>query len=182
MRTILILLVLMLAIPSVAQTNCGNGLPCGPVPWTLPSFPNLQSPTPANYTNSQNVVFVTATPGPTSTQYITPTQFFDTSAIQDNVSTIEALFNATNVPITNGLGTPIAIDATIATNGTTFFSYARGFSANSFGVFAPLVDFILFAFLLSLAFALTRIALPLLAVLLGIIRKVVQLILDFIPL
>ena len=180
----LCLIVLFVALPIQAQSNCGNGLPCGPIPWTLPQFPDLRSPTPFIWEQA-NEVALTSTPVPSATSigssFITPTPFATFEDFSNNVATLQAVFEATEIPITNELGTPIALDATIAENGSIFFSYARGFTANSFGVFAPLIDFIIFAFLLTLFYAVLQFALPVLTALFGAFRKLIQFLLDFIP-
>jgi hypothetical protein len=185
MRIILVILVLIIiAIPTAAQT-CGTYLPCGNVPWGLPQFPGLRSPTPVVLSDAGNpLVVATSTPGSTATSpttFITPTPFLDASAFTDNVATLEAMFDATDIPVLNAEGTPVSLENTIATDGELFFAYAKGITANSFGVFAPLVNFIVFTFLFSIFFAVVRMALPVLAVIFGAIRKIIQFLLDFIP-
>lgn len=184
MRTTLLILILIVALPTSAQQNCGNGLPCGPIPWSLPQFPDLRSPTPFIWQQA-NQVALTSTPVPTATSigssFLTPTPFSTFEDFSDNVATLQAQFEATDIPITNELGTPIALDETIAENGSIFFSYARGFTANSFGVFAPLIDFIIFAFLLTLVYAVLQFTLPVLTAIFGAFRRLIQFLLDFIP-
>jgi hypothetical protein len=184
MRTFLIVLISLWAMPTFAQT-CGNLLPCGNVPWGLPSYPVLRSPTPVVLNNAA-IVVMTNTPVPASTatpfsSFITPTPFMDTGQFGDNIATIQALFDATDIPVLNAEGTPAGLDDTIAVEGSLFFSYAKGFTANSFGVFAPMVNFIIFSFLFAIVFAITRLALPVAAALVGAIRKIIQFILDAIP-
>jgi len=184
MRFLALCTLLLLVFPVQAQTNCG-GLPCGSIPWAIPQFPDLRSPTPLDSVQSNLPEVPTSTPTSTATTaptaYATVTPFMDTANIQDNVATLQAIFDATPIAILDAQGTPVSIDQTIASNGALFFSYARGFTSNSFGVFSPIIDFILFVLLLTLTFTLIRISLPVLAAIIGAIRKIIVFILEFVP-
>lgn len=78
-RFVLLVGLFLLSSVTLAQGDCGNGLPCGPLPWDLPVFPNLQSPTPitgevdADPNQTPSATF-TATATPTATS--TPTATF----------------------------------------------------------------------------------------------------------
>lgn len=80
-KFILFLGVFLICSVTFAQENCGNGLPCGPLPWDLPVFPVLQSPTPASGEVDQdpnntptNTLTATSTYTPTATRTATPTR------------------------------------------------------------------------------------------------------------
>lgn len=123
--------------------DCGNGLPCGPIPWNLPSYPVLESPTPMPTFVASATPTVTFTPSPT----LTPTNFtpsptftptstasatftptitatftatftltplFDTGPLDDALATAGAALDAT--PITVEIdGTPVTVLDQIAT-------------------------------------------------------------------
>lgn len=191
MKSALLLCLLMLvSLPSLAQSDCGNGLPCGVVPWQLPVYPTLESPTPiftpiSVITATPNLtVTATSTPSPTLTPSITPTGtqsgqgFFD-----DFVLTLEAQGSATPFEIEIN-GTPVSdLGAdVIEENSEFFFSYMKGFlGGNWAGPFTPLlqlagfmIGFIIFMLLKSiLTFSL--------AMLLKLLGALKNFILDFIP-
>lgn len=184
---LVVLLMGIMAVPAAAQ-NCGSGLPCGPLPWALPNLPSLESPTPPA------TVFITSAPtesptmtptpcptAPCATATPTPTQTsqFDVGPINDQISTLGAVVN----------GTPIAtIDAArfgdqdLGTNAGAFFGYALGLSDIHFGILTSLFTFLLFAIMYMIGIRFVLIMLPLLASILGFIRKLFSLILDFLPL
>lgn len=182
-RLIPLVLLICAALPAAAQSDCGNGLPCGSLPWSIPQFGSLRSPTPLSDGFANPVPTATATPTPTTTPYQTATPFIDTvSTIQAQVETIQAIYEATEEVIVNPEGTPVNLDSfDVATQSETFFSYLKGFSGQSFGIFSPLVDFVIFVLIMSLVVLLSRFILPVLGMLVGIVRRAVQLILDFIP-
>lgn len=107
MRKVLILFVLvMMSSPALAQSDCGNGLPCGPIPWRLPQFPDLSSPTPMPTLEIPESDInppgqPTATPAPINTA--TPIAL-DTGEIESQLDTLNTLLQQT----------PLALDSTIS--------------------------------------------------------------------
>lgn len=107
MRKLLLLFVLvMMSSPALAQSDCGNGLPCGPVPWRLPQFPDLSSPTPMPTLEIPESDInppgqPTATPAPINTA--TPIAL-DTGEIESQLDTLNTLLQQT----------PLALDSTIS--------------------------------------------------------------------
>jgi len=213
-KVVLIILVLLVSTtPSLAQTatltptprpptptgrpqtvvprECGNGLPCGALPWLLPSLPRLLSPTPfptvlytavpTNTPSSGATPLPTAAPLPTVT--LRPTDDFDVGEIENRVATLEALVGSTQVPISLN-GTPFDFTAgssEIGTNAGTLFGYIRGVTSMSFGVMQPIITFVFFGGAFILVVKSTQLILPIVSVIFGFLRKIVQLVLDFIP-
>lgn len=179
------------ALRTVVPRECGNGLPCGQIPWLLPSLPLLRTPTPFP------TVFYTAVPtntppgGPTALPTATalpsptlrPTDEFDIGEIENRVATLEALVDSTQVPIELN-GTPFDFEGSsseIGTNAGTLFGYIRGVSGISFGILQPLISFMFFGGAFILAVKSVSLILPLVSVIFGFLRKIVELVLDFIP-
>src|SRR5690242_14233759 len=108
-RAILTLLVLFTVGGVVAaQKDCGDGLPCGKLLWDLPVIPTLASPTPMP--TIQITAVQTATTAPTGAASATPaptgTLVADFSNVADQLATLAAVVNATQVPVMNASGTP----------------------------------------------------------------------------
>lgn len=185
-----VLMVLAIAAPVYAVTpapDCGFGLPCGPMPWNLPNMPVLVSPTPPP-NSAANPAFLTATPTPTPTTTVTatpsPTQPFDPAAINGHVQTLQAVMNGTSVPLVNLQGTPLNLSTEVGnlqTNTGTFWSYVKGVG-DTFGTQIGLMisfTFVAFGVVATTKFA--TLILPVLMAIWGIIRKVIIVILEFIP-
>lgn len=176
MRFFTILLLLVLAMPISAQTatptpssgtNCGNGLPCGPVPWRLPELPALESPTPLDLSSDQS-----ANPGATNT----PTPDF----LSDLTQVVEF---ADEVSLT---GTPFDFEITeeaeyenLITNASTFFSYVKGLSLADLGIITPILTGFFVLTTLTILLKITLFLLPIVGVIAGLIRKIIELIPGF---
>lgn len=181
-----IALLLLIPLPVLAD-NCGNGLPCGPVPWSLPALPRLASPTPM-----PTIVLTTVppTPGagtPTATPpaaTATPTPSFNVSQITDSVATLSALSEATQEVIMNAEGTPVGLDGldTIAPAAGQFFGYAKGFSDASFGSLSPVFTFTLISMVTITSVKMITFLLPIMAMIIKFLRNLLSLIADFLPL
>lgn len=182
---LVLLLILMTALPTVAQVNdCGQGMPCGPVPWRMPVLPLLPSPT----LMPTAAVSVAGTPGvatPTA-QPLATLQSIDTEPIMEQVSTLTALLYATPVGISNWDGsfaesTP-EVDS-LSLNAGTFLGYVKGLGQVNFGTtMTPLIWFLLTSFVLTMTLSLTNIMAPIIAVVFGAFRRIVSTIMDFLPL
>lgn len=174
------------------QRECGNGLPCGQIPWRLPSLPRLVSPTPFPTANPSQVAasIPTATVTPQGFGSISPytpapiENIWDSDAIGNQIGTLDAAMSGTSLPVYNGSGTPVDRDTmmdSVLDDTQLFFSYAKGFQDASFGSISPLVTFSLTALMIVLFTKVLTIALPVIMVIVGFIRRIIELILDFIP-
>ena len=192
---VIILLALALVSGAVwSQGNtiqCAAGLPCGSVPWQLPRLPRLATPTPIPTINAPDYSGLPLTQSPTPTPMMaTGTPFFDSNAIGQQVGTLQAVINSTPFQVysADGSGVPSDINSTIAQvaamggNTNIFFSYVRALYGVNIGVFTPLMLFFLIRFAVMLIIRLNTLILPVALAIFGFIRKVVQLILDFLPL
>lgn len=186
MRTALLLLILIAVAPvaSAQQTDCRDGVPCGGVPWSMPVLPRLVSPTPINPSAA-----TTAQPTDVSGNpfQVTPapiySEYFDADSFNGRVATLGALMNSTPIGISDVSGSyaPTDLEA-LAAQGGDFFSMVRGISGSHVGVFTVFLVFIIGRFVLALISKLALVVIPLTIALFGFVRRVVQLILDFIPL
>lgn len=168
-----------------AQDNCGDGLPCGRIPWDLPVLPPLPSPT-LMPTIAVTLNPPTQTPGgPTATPAPTNAGFdIDVSGINDQFGTLQALAEATE-PVIESSGTPVNNQnqlATLTSDSATFFGYVRGVSEINLGNLTPLIGFALLSFVTVIGTKVITLLLPVLSVLFGLLRKVISLVLDFLPL
>lgn len=179
----------LLAAPVLAQRDCGNGLPCGNIPWSFPRLPVLSSPTPmptmaitAIAPTEVSGAVPTPAPAPTNPALIDP----DVDGITDQVATLNAVIAATPMIVLDDNGTPVDRDASfteLGNNAGQFFGYARSVTTDvSLGQMTPLVVFSVVALLVVMSVKMTTIFIPLFGALFGIVRKVVQVVLDFIPL
>lgn len=226
MTRILVITLLVFLISAVASAqNCGAGLPCGPLPWDLPSYPELESPTPGSVivdtnpnpvpTNTPTNTFTPTstptmtpsnTPTPTNTLTLTPTlsptntwtptststptltptatdtPFFGSDEIGDPLSTAEG-FVGTDTPITNAEGTAIAFDDVMAQVGqaSVLLGYIRGIDTNVFGPFTPLVVPAMVLFTVSVLMGAGKVITTVIAIVVGFVRRLIELILAFIP-
>jgi hypothetical protein len=172
------------ALPATAQ-DCG-GLPCGDIPWLMPEFPRLASPTPfpTNAITATPTPGATATGAPTNTPTPTMTPTINIGDVSGGVDQLNQLLTATAQVIYDVNGTPVAV-GTVAydyqVNASTAMSYIKALGGADFGVVTPLVQFFIGALLFILAVKLVEISIPFIAILFGSLRKVVQVVLDFIP-
>lgn len=165
-----------IAAPISPGINCGDGLPCGRLLWSLPRLPELASPTPM-----PDVAF--DPPDPTAA----PTQIGEDlgiDAVEDNLATLGAV-EATQEVIFQLNGTPVNLSESVERmeeDAVVVFTYIRSLSNIDFGKSTLMVAF-LFAWFGLIAFwkAWTFIY-YIISALIGVIRKVITLILDFLPL
>lgn len=169
---------------ATAQSSC-SGLPCGAIPWPLPEFPVLESPTPW----PTSIVTPTLSPTPTTTATlpptVTPTPTVDIGDISGGIDNINSLLTTTPDQLLGLDGTPVAVGTTaygdMASNAVTAVSYLKALGGADFGVITPLIQFVISIFLFMLGVKLLEISIPFVAILFGGLRKVVQVVLDFIP-
>jgi hypothetical protein len=190
---------LLIVLPAAAA-DCGNGLPCGPVPWNLPVLPTLQSPTPmptffytatptptmtpTNFTPSPtatNTPTPTMTFTPTSTPTVTP--FFDTDDLENQIETLQAIIDAT--PITVEIdGTPVTVSDQIDVAGDgveDFFGIVKGILGADWGPFSPMYQAFLVGVVVVFLVVGTTYAAPIIGFMFGMVRKIYTAIMDFIP-
>lgn len=184
--TLLLLIGILAPALTVSAQDCGAGLPCGPVPWQLPNLPDLSSPTPFPTVLVTSGATVTPTPGPTSTGTITatptltltpsPTSLVDIEALNDSFATLQIVMEATEESVfdrSTGFDLP--------GNATNVIGLILGLQNVHFGVFTPFIQFIFFGLFFFLGIKVTFFLLPVLMMLVGFIRKIVEFILAFIP-
>lgn len=161
--------------------------PCRPIPWNLPQFPALQSPTPlsvgsgvtATYTPTGTLTAtptgtLPATPTPTPTPApATPTLPFNPDEVNDSVATLQALLGST--PIFEAFPT-----ADFPPEVEQFFSYSKGLSTN-FGPFEPLFTLFLLGASLTIGLTIATALFPFVISLIGLIRRLIQWLVDLIP-
>jgi hypothetical protein len=196
MRYLIAALLIFTALPALAQTatptptpfntprpsgssDCGNGLPCGPIPWPLPAYVGLSSPT----VFPTIVVTATRTPtplpgvtaGPTSVPGASPT--FELDGVGDQLATLEGIMNATTIPIEGGFSAE-----QLGTDAGQFFGTLKGVSEIHLGPFTPLLVFFFLAFIFVMGIQASGLIVPLVLAIFGFIRRLVSTILDFLPL
>jgi len=221
-RLLLIALILLMVAPALAQTatptptpsqtplptsgatrtprptsipgECGQGLPCGPLPWRLPSWPNLQSPTPfptvlieqtltATYTPGGPTVTPTPTMTPSITPTLAPTGTYQFEEIEQRLQTLQAVLEATAPPVLvegTAVDLPTQIDG-FASSGLVVFGLFRGLGEIYWGPFAPIVVLVISSMGVVLTVKITRLVFPVVMAVFNFIRRVVQFVLDLIP-
>jgi hypothetical protein len=200
------ILLLVTLLPAAAQTpttpptprntpvraSCQVDLPCGIVPWELPQMPNLVSPSPyptvlirptATVTPSQTSTATTATPVVvTATPTSAPTGL-DLTQVGGGLATAQGVLDATPF-ILEINGTPVVIQGAyydVTVNASTFFSYVRGLAGLDLGVLQPIVSWLLFLSVLTIVVKFSNIILPIATLIFGAVRKIIQIVVDFIP-
>lgn len=192
MKRIILVIVLLVAVSAASAQTCGNGVPCKPSKWSLPQLPDLSSPTPIVYDGSGSTG-ETATPAPatiapspvyTMTPVPTFTPFLDTEPLDNAIGTLDAITSGTSEPVLNPEGTPVdkyTYTGEIISSSNTIFSYLKGFNANMFGSFSPIFLAGIAGFSLLIFSKTFSIITPIFFAIFGIIRKIVEIILNFIP-
>lgn len=183
---ILLIVASLSVVGVVAAQQCDPYLPCGPLPWSLPSMPDLQSPTPIPTLILTAVsTSIGGTPAPTQTPFVIPTYtpFVDTAPLESGVATINAMLAGTDIPIYDVNGTPVSMSPVedLVDDSGTVFGYVKGISEISFGPLTPLVGFSFISLFAYLALNVSDYLAPFIFALIGLIRKIIQFILDLIP-
>jgi hypothetical protein len=185
---------------SSGSRDCGSGLPCGPIPWNLPSFPILASPTPMptfsfTATPTPTMTPTNFTPSPTPTATNTPTATFtpsstptatpviDTEGLEFQIQTLQAIIDSTPVVIMVS-GTPVAVTDHIASQGAIFedlFGRFKGIIGADWGPFTPLYSNGITMLSIVLVVTMLLFAVPIMGFLFGMVRKIYHAIMEFIP-
>lgn len=194
------LAMLILAALPAAAADCGNGLPCGPVPWNLPALPTLQSPTPIptfsfTATPSPTMTPTNFTPSPTATATSTPTStftptstatvtpLFDEQDLRDQIATLEAIIDSTPM-IVDINGTPVVVSDQLdlaAPGIEDFFGRVKGILEADWGPFSPIVHALLVIIGVTFAFIALTYSVPIVGFVFGMIRKIYTAVMEFIP-
>lgn len=184
---ITLLMLFAVLMPGSYQDDfCGNGLPCGPVPWPVPQLPIILSPTPIPTAVIQATAVPsdpTSTPQPTSTPIPTiPDEQIDTDDLEDVIGDIEDIVNQTAVPdFGNVDGTEIGWESADSLSTSAFWGLVRGLLGINIGVFQPVfVAGIIAVFTITFVKS-TTLILPVVAFAIGMIRKAVEFVVKFIP-
>jgi hypothetical protein len=187
MKRLLVLCLLIFTFGTTvnAQQVCGNGVPCGPLPWSLPLLPDL--PTPTRFPT----VVVTMTPSPTEFMVTedpgggptpVPTGFIDLGDLEDKVATLEAILEATEEVVEDIDGGAFDENSQdLGGNAQEMFGYIRGLAGVHFGPLTAPVSFLLFSLVFTLASQILFFIVPIGAAIFGFIRKIITLIMDFLP-
>lgn len=179
---LLIVLVISMGIGLIvsAQDDCGDGLPCGKLPWDLPDLPVMNSPTP--------IPTIAIEPTQDSGYVITPTCSFgeclEDLGWDDQIATLNAIAQGTSPAINDMQGTPVNLDESfnqLGSNAGLFFGYVRGISTESFGKFSILVNFMFLTLVVVISTKVLTFTFPVVMAGVGLIRKAVTLILEFLP-
>lgn len=179
MRRFFLIGLLLFILSAPVYADCQNGQPCGPVPWRLPFYPPLPSPTafPTVIVTITSTPTQTATPGPGTASAPTATPQLDTSGINNQVATLQGIIQQTPVATFS----PAFGGDDLSANSQTFFGYVLGLQDVHFGILTPLLTFLVFSLGYTLAVKLVLMLLPVLSALFGLISRIISLILEFLP-
>lgn len=173
-----ILIVLFAALPAAAQ--CQDGQSCRGVPWRVPPFAPLASPTPFP------TAVMTATPAasPTATPSVAATTIGDTAPtlalniidLNQELATFRAINNATPAIDDSGRVT----DQQLAANAGAFFQMVNLMRRFQFGRMSPLFVYLfaLIAFTIGIQFLVFM--LPIIVVVISVIRKVGEFVINLV--
>lgn len=174
-RILAIIIVVLMAAPAAAQ-DCTPGNRCGPVPWRLPPLPWLATATPV----SNVMPTLAATPTSASAFMGTPTPAANLDDLNSSMATLMAVAAGTPIAISSTL-VPTYSPSEMADSAGVFFGYAAGLASVNVGGLTPLLHFLLFSVVFVLGIQMILLIVPLISSVFGWIRRMVQLVLDFIP-
>jgi hypothetical protein len=125
--------------------------------------------------NASPAAAPTPTPDPNCIPYAAPTAAIDVGELVDTMATLQSL------PMNQvGIENPQA-GFDLYSGTATFFSYVLGIQSINLGVLTPILGFTFFSFFSFVAIKVAFILLPIIASLVGVIRRIIQLVLDFLP-
>lgn len=189
-RTVLIVLGLLglAAAPALAQGDPLN--PGGSIPWPIPAWPILASPTayPLRPTPTTQVYTITPTPSPTATATPTPSP---TSAPADyeqsSMATIAAENSHINATLQAMTGQDIegqnlggAVDE-IGNYAAYFFGYVKGLELNNIRGMGIVISFLITALVTILLTKIITAALPMMTTFAKWTIDLLRLVADFLP-
>jgi hypothetical protein len=176
-----ILICLLLTVGTAyAQRDCGDGLPCGKLPWDLPLLLDLPSPTPMPtlVISAEGTEEAAPTVAPTQTPAPTGTIAADFTDLDNQLATLQGVVNATPLAVEVN-GTPVDPNeqfVEIGEDAGTFFGYLRGFSEMSLGGFSPFIGFAILSLVVIIGMKSLGWLLPVAAVLFRLILRIVEVI------
>ncbi|MDX2161176.1 MAG: hypothetical protein SF162_07625 [bacterium] len=172
---------LMMGAPIALAQECAYGRPCQGVPWRI-DLPFLPSPTPAPTQVVTTVPSPTATPGTVNTQAApAPTAtFISVQGVNDQLATLQSVMNATPVELSSIGFATLSADG-LGVNAGEFMRYVAGLRDIDLRFLNPAIIFAFGAIALTLSTTLIVIFLPIIARIFEWIRRIIQLILQFIP-
>lgn len=192
------LLVLFMCIGLLATVNtasaqsgkCGDDplYPCGAIPWPIPQFTVLSSPTPYTPRPSPTPVPITPTPSNTPTPTTTPTPtptFTNHDQQHDDLGTLvydvnQGIDLLDQTPVARDMAAATAAAAVAEYTGV-FFSYAKGLQIFNLKGFGGLVGFLLLGVVFIVLVKLSTALIPVLAGIARWIMRIVQLVVDALP-
>lgn len=164
-----------------AQDDCGDGLPCGNIPWDLPVLPPVNSPTPIPTTTPRPDISGNVGPGTP-----TPTPIggnLGSVGLADQIATAAA-YAPTPMDVLDSNGDVLVFSDQInllQQDAVIVVGYARGLSSMNFGKMTPLIAFIAGTFVIITFVKAWTLLMPVFATLIGMFRKIVSFIMEFIP-
>lgn len=188
------LFILYTSILFIASVGVVSGQTATPTPsptanattgyyWDLPSYPTLQSPTPfsaievTTIYNDPNPEY-TSTPEPTATEA-------DLIQFTDHIATLQVITEATEAVVYNELGTPVNVDSeleSVKADAVYSVGLIKAVLSADFGKITVLIRYMGLALVITMTVTAANFFIPLIVALISIVRKAVQLFLDFIPL
>jgi len=164
--------------------------PCGSLPWSIPVFPPIYSPTPYTPIPTRTPVEITPTPSATHTPTTTPTAsptFVEHSGDHDQLATLSAQTGDTQATLAamqdQQIGGMAAATAAAAVGGyaETFAGYMRGLQLlnvrGTGGAMGALLLFLVFVVLVWFATG----VIPVIAMFARWIARVAEIVAEFIP-
>lgn len=124
--------------------------------------------------NAPSAVY-TPTPDPNCRPAQDPIGMFDISGVTNMMSTLQTIPMG-EVEITNPQA---GVD--MYTGTASFFGYVLGIQNINLGIFTPILLFMFWSFFTFVGIKIAGLLLPIVAALVGAIRRVIQLVLDFLP-
>src|SRR6185369_5924033 len=183
-RVLILAAASMLMFSAALAGECGDGLPCGSIPWPQPNPTQLQSPTPMP-TIGVTINPPTQTPGgPTATPAPTEASFnLDLGGLNDKFATLQSVVEATD-QVVEVSGTPVSAGDqldTVAASGYTFFGYVRGITELDLGGLTPFITFVTTSLVVVIAVKSITFILPVLLALFNFIKGIINVVLNFLP-
>jgi hypothetical protein len=167
----------------ILSSDCGYGLPCGPIPWDLPSLPRIMSPTPIPTVHIVPTTTPTSTPIPTAMPETSatpaPTQQVD-EMVDDLLGDIGDLINQTPIPIEYD-GQEVDFDSISQYETGTLWGYLRGILTIDAGIFTPILSVAVFGLFAMIFTKSSTLTIPLIAFAVGVVRKIITFVKSFIP-
>jgi len=196
LRTVLVLLALLvLAAPVAAQGTKGSSKddplnPSGSIPWAIPAWPYLLSPTPYPIRPSPAPQLFTVTPTPTPTPTLTPTITptpAPNDAERESLATLAAENSDINATLAAMTGQEIggqnisgAVDQ-IGGYASFFFGYVKGLQLNNIHGMGMVISFLILALAAILLTKIITAVLPMMTTVARWTLDVLKLVAEFLP-